>query len=171
MSVENALNNFAKRFKQQAKTQLTKGKKNNTKALYESITSEVKVSKNSFQLTISMLDYGKFVDAGVRGKTSSAKAPNSPFRFGSGTGKKGGLTNGIFIWVTQKKIQFKDRKTGKFLSYKATSFLITRSVYHKGIAPTNFIKKPFENEFKKLPLEVVKAYGLTVEKLIKTTMQ
>lgn len=171
MSVENALNDFAKRFKQQAKTQLTKGGKNNTKALYESITSEVKVSKNSFQLTISMLDYGKFVDAGVKGKTSSAKAPNSPFRFGSGTGQKGGLTGGISLWVQQKRIQFSNKKTGKFMSYKATAFLITKSVYNKGIAPTNFIKKPFENEFKKLPLEVVKAFGLTVDNLIKTTMK
>lgn len=171
MSVENALNDFAKRFKQQAKTELTKGRKNNTKALYESIKSEVKVSKNSFQLTISTLDYGKFVDAGVKGSRSSAKAPNSPFRFGSGTGKKGGLTSGIDLWVRQKRIQFADRKTGKFLSYKATAFLITKSVYNKGIAPTNFIKKPFENEFKKLPLEVVKAFGLTVENLIKTTLK
>lgn len=171
MSVENALNSFAKRFKQQAKTELTKGKKNNTKALYESIKSEVKVSKNSFQLTISMLDYGKFVDAGVKGKTSAEKAPNSPFRFGTGTGKKGGLTSGIFLWVTQKRIQFSDRKSGKFLTYKATAFIITRSVYNKGIAPTNFIKKPFENEFKKLPLEIVNAFGLTVANLIKTTMK
>ena len=57
------------------------------------------------------------------------------------------------------------------MSYKATAFLITRSVYNKGIAPTNFIKKPFENEFKKLPLEVVNAFGLTVENLIKTTLK
>lgn len=170
MSVDKALNDFAKRFKQQAKTELTKRKKNNTKALYDSIKSEVKVSKNSFQLTISMLDYGKFVDAGVQGKVSKSKAPKSPFKFGSGTGKKGGLSGGVFLWVTQKKIQFKNRKTGKFLSYKATASLISMSVYNKGIAPTNFIKKPFENEFKKLPLEIVKAYGLTVSKLIKSTM-
>ena len=171
MSLENVLTEFARRFKQQAKTELTKRKKNNTKALYESIKSEVKVSKNSFQLTISMLDYGKFVDAGVKGKTSSSRAPNSPFKFGSGTGKRGGLSNGILLWTQQKRIQFKDRKTGKFLSYKATSFLITRSFYNKGIAPTNFIKKPFENEFKKLPLAVIEAYGLTVSNLIKTTLK
>lgn len=171
MSVKNALDDFAKRFEQQAKTILTKNKKNNTKKLYDSIKSEVKVSKNSFQLTISMEDYGKFVDAGVQGKTSKERAPNSPFKFGSGTGKKGGLSSGIFLWVTQKKIQFKNRKTGKFLSYKATASLITFSVYNKGIKPTDFIKKPFENQFKKLPLEVVTSYGLTVSNLIKTTLK
>jgi hypothetical protein len=49
--------------------------------------------------------------------------------------------------------------------------LITRSVYNKGIAPTNFLQKPFENEFKKLPNEIVKAYGLTVANLIKSSLK
>ena len=41
-------------------------------------------------LSFEMADYGKFKDRGVRGKSSSAKAPNSPYRFGTGSGKKGG---------------------------------------------------------------------------------
>jgi hypothetical protein len=171
VSVEDVLNGFGKRLKQQALSNLSKKKKNNTKALYDSIKTEVRVSKNSFQFTVSMTDYGRFVDLGVRGKTSSFKAPNSPFKFGTGTGAKGGLTGGIFLWVTQKRIQFKNRKTGAFLSYKKTAMLITRSVYNKGIAPTNFLQKPFENEFKKLPNEIVKAYGLTVANLIKSSLK
>jgi hypothetical protein len=171
MSVKNALDLFAKRIKQQALTNLTKAKKKNTSNLYNSIKHEVKVSKRSFELTISMADYGKFVDKGVKGKTSTSRAPNSPFRFGSGTGAKGGLTNGINFWVTQKRIQFKNQKTGKFMSYKSTAWLIIKSIYNKGIAPTNFITKPFENEFKKLPQEIVEAYGLTIKSLIKTTLK
>lgn len=169
--LEDVLKDFGKRLKQQALSNLTKSKKNNTKALYNSIKTEVKVSKNSFQFSVLMNDYGQFVDKGVKGKTSSAKAPNSPFKFGSGTGQKGGLSAGIALWVTQKRIQFKERKTGKFLSYKATAFIITRSVYHKGIAPTDFLKKPFENEFKKLPKEVVTAFGLEVASFLKTTLK
>jgi hypothetical protein len=36
-----------------------------------------------------MDDYGQFVDQGVKGKVHQ-QSPNSPFKFGSGTGKKGG---------------------------------------------------------------------------------
>ena len=68
----------------------------------------MEASRNSFSLAFEMEDYGKFQDKGVRGAASSQRAPNSPYRFGSGTGKKGGLTNSIRAWVQQKRIQFRD---------------------------------------------------------------
>lgn len=165
--VKDVLELFGKRVQQQSKSNLSKKDKKDTSNLYDSIGYEVKVSKNSFQLSFTMEDYGKFIDKGVKGKTSSSKAPNSPFKFGSKTGKKGGLTDGIFGWVTRKRLQFKQRGTGKFLSYKSTAFLITRSIYNKGIETTNFFTKPFENEFKKLPNEIIQAYGLEVNQLMK----
>lgn len=166
MSVKNTLELFGKRLQQQSKSNLSKKKKKDTGDLYDSIGYELKVSKNSFRLSFEMTDYGIFVDKGVKGKTSSRKAPNSPFKFGSGSGKSGGLTGGINGWVKRKRIQFKQKGTGKFLSYKATAFLITRSIYNKGLETTNFFSKPFENEFKKLPDEIVSAYGLEVNKFL-----
>ena len=170
----NALNTFAKYVIQQSRTNLTKGRKkygsyNDTKKLYNSLDSDVKVSKNSFQLEFLMEDYGVFLDKGVRGKTSSSKAPNSPFRFGSGTGKKGGLTNGINKWVRRKGFQFRDKK-GRFMSYDSTAFLISRSIYNKGTKPSLFFTKPFEKAFKNLPKELVESFALDVEQLIKTTV-
>lgn len=166
MSVKESLDLFGKRVQQQAKSNLSKLGKKDTNGLYNSISYEVKVHKNSFSLSINMADYGEFVDKGVKGKSSSRKAPTSPFKFGSGSGKKGGLTNSIDGWVQRKRIQFKDRKTGKFMSYKNTAFLITRSIYQTGLKTTNFITKPFENEFKKLPDEIVEAYGLEMDNFI-----
>jgi hypothetical protein len=118
-----------------------------------------------------MEDYGAYVDQGVQGKSSSSKAPNSPFKFGSGSGRKGGLTQGISKWVQQKQIQFRDRKSGKFLSYQSTAFLITRSVYNKGIKPSLFFTRPFEKAFERLPDELVEAYGLDVEQFLKYTIK
>jgi len=167
MSVNDVLSVFAKNVKQQSKSNLTKRGKKDTSELYNSIDYELTVSKNSFRLAFTMEDYGIFVDKGVKGKTSSSKAPNSPFRFGSGTGRKGGLTDGINGWVARKRIQFKQRGTGKFLSYKSTAFLITRAIYNKGIETTNFLTTPFEKEFKKLPDQVVEAYSLEVNSFLK----
>lgn len=166
MSVKESLELFGKRVQQQAKTNLTKKRKKDTSDLYNSISYEVEVYKNSFRFSINMEDYGTYIDKGVKGKTSSSKAPNSPYKFGTGTGRKGGLTDGIDGWVRRKKIQFRDVKTGKFQSYKQTAFAITRSIYNKGLETTNFITKPFENEFKKLPDEVVEQYGLEVDKFL-----
>ena len=166
MSVRDALELFGKRVQQQAKSNLTKTGKKDTSDLYNSISYNVEVHRNSFTLSFKMEDYGTFVDKGVKGKTSSLKAPTSPYKFGTGTGRKGGLTSGIEGWVQRKRIQFKDRKTGRFYSYKQTAFMITRSIYNKGLKTTNFFTRPFENEFSKLPNEVVSAYGLEVNNLL-----
>ena len=84
------------------------------------------------------IDYAKYIDKGVRGKTSSyGVSKNSPFRFGSGTGKKGGLRKGIFKWIKAKRFQFRDEQ-GKFISYKSMTFLISRKIYNKGIPAKKF---------------------------------
>ena len=169
-NVEKELKNFAKYVVTKARVNLRGSDKNSSGKLAKSLDSDVKVSKNSFQLAFMMEDYGVFQDKGVRGKSSSAKAPNSPFKFGSGTGKKGGLSEGINKWVKRKRFQFRDKKSGRFLSYDSTAFLISRSIYQKGIAPSLFFTKPFEKAFKGLNKELVEAYKLDVEALMKNSI-
>ena len=169
-SIQEELNKFAKYVIQQSRSNLSKSDKNVSKELYNSLGYNVEVTTKGAELGFSMEQYGEFQDKGVRGKSSSAKAPNSPFRFGSGTGKKGGLTNSINKWVKRRGIQFKDRKSGRFLSYQSTAFLISRSIYQKGIKPSLFFTKPFVAAFKRLPDELLEAYSIGLEKdLIKLT--
>ena len=163
--VQKALERFRNHVVSVSKRNLTNGNRNVSKKLYNSIKGDVKAMPNSFSLQFSMEDYGAYQDIGVKGKTSSAKAPKSPFKFGSGTGKKGGLTEGIKEWVRKRRFQFKDKKTGKFLSYESTAFLITRGIYNKGIRPSMFFTKPFEAAYKNLPDELIESFGLDVEKL------
>jgi len=161
---------FNKYVIKQARTNLTKGKKNVSKSLYNSIKSTEKVNPNSIESFIEMEQYGQYLDKGVKGKFSGQRSPDSPFKFGSGTGKPGGLTEGIRGWVKARRFQFKDRETGRFMSYEQTAQLITRSIWMKGTKPTRFFSKPFEDGFKKLPDELIKAYGLDVESFLKFTL-
>lgn len=165
------LSKFVKYVVTQSKSNLTRGDKNVKKQLYNSIKGDSFVGKNSLGIYFEMEEYGEFQDLGVKGKSSSAKAPNSPFRFGSGTGKKGGLTNGILEWVRARRFQFKDKQTNRFMSYENTAYLITRSIYQKGIKPSRFFSKPFEVGFKRLPDDVVESYGLDLEKLMKQSLK
>ena len=171
IKTQSTLDSFIKYVVQQSKSNLSKKDKNVSKQLYNSIAGKASAKKNSIEAYFEMESYGMFQDKGVKGKFSSAKAPNSPFRFGSGTGKKGGLTSGIENWVTRRRLQFKDRETGKFLSYKQTAFMITKSIYAKGMKPTEFFSRPFELAFKKLPEELIEAYGLDVETFLKYTLK
>ena len=125
---------------------------------------------STMSLSFEMEDYWKFKDKGVKGKSSSSKAPNSPFKFGTGSGQKGGLTKSIDKWVRRKGIQFRDRKSGRFLSYKQTGFIITRSIYQTGTRPSMFFTKPFEAAFKRLPDELVEAYSIGLEKQIQVNI-
>ena len=167
LEVEATIKRFRDYVIQQSRSNLTKSGHNNTKGLYNSIKGEI-ITENGYSIVgFSMDDYGMFVDKGVKGKSSSLKAPNSPFKFGSGTGRKGGLTQGINKWVKQKRFQFKDRKTGKFMSYESTAYLITRSIFHNGIKPSLFFTKPFEAGYKKyIDVDLIKAFGQDVDTII-----
>ena len=166
-----ALERFKKHVITQSKRNLTNKDKNVRKTLWNSIGGEIFVGKSnrSIGLYFEMEEYGQFQDLGVKGKTSSNKAPESPYKFGTGTGKKGGLTQGIEKWVNARRFQFRD-ENGKFLSYKSTAFIITRSIYNKGLKPSYFFTKPFEAAFKNLPEELVEKYKLDLEQLLKSSI-
>jgi hypothetical protein len=49
------------------------------------------------------------------------------------------------------------------MTFDQTARLITRSIYNKGLKPTNFFSRPFDLAYEKLPAELVDAYGLDIE--------
>ncbi len=156
----------------QSRANLSKQGKNVTNGLYNVIKGEVVNDNGFFVVGFNLGPYGSFQDQGVKGKSSSLRAPNSPFHFGTGSGPKGGLTNGIQKWVKARRIQFRDTKTGKFLSYESTAFLITRSIYHKGIKPSLFFTKPFEAGFKKyINVSLLLEFGKDVETIVDYGME
>ena len=162
--LQDALDKFKASVIKQARTNLTKGDRNVSRKLYNSLKGEAKVYAKGYYLNFQMEEYGNYQDKGVKGKRSSSRAPNSPYKFGSGKGKKGGLTEGIQRWVKARKFQFKDKK-GKFMSYDSTAWIITRSIYAKGISPTLFFTKPFEAAYKRLPQELVNDLKIDLEKI------
>jgi hypothetical protein len=166
------LERFKKYVVSQSRANLTRGGKNVSKKLYNSINGETFASKkgSSIGLYFEMEDHGSYQDQGVKGKTSSNRASNSPYKFGTGTGPKGGLTEGIKGWVKAKRIQFKDIK-GRFMSYEQTAFIITRSIYNKGLKPSYFFTKPFNKAFERLPNDIVDRYGLVLEELLKQQLK
>lgn len=155
----------------QSRANLTRKNKNVSKQLYNSLKGIVDVMPNSFSLKFEMEDYGKFQDEGVKGATSTyPESTNSPFKFGTGTGKKGGLSGGIKQWVKARRFQFRDAK-GKFTSYESTAYIISRSIWNKGIKASLFFTKPFEKGFKRLPEEILEAYGLDVDEFLDFTIK
>ena len=161
-NVKEELNRFAKYVISQSRANLTRGKKNSSKDLYNSLDSEVKVSKNSFELSFLMEDYGVFQDKGVSGVK---KKYNTPYSYTS----KMPPPSKMDKWIVKKGIAPRD-KSGKFISRKSLQFMIARSIFNNGIKPSLFFTKPFEKAFKGLNKDLVEAYKLDVEQLMKNTI-
>lgn len=152
---------------QQSRSNLSKLKHNNTGGLYRSLRGEILQENNYFLIGFEFDYYGEFIDKGVKGKATANKAPNSPYKFGKGKGPKGGLTQGIDRWVRQRKIQFRDKETGKFLTYQSTAFIIARSIYMTGIKSSFFFTKPFNDGYKKyMQTDLAKALKIDLETII-----
>ena len=161
-NVQQELNRFAKYVIQQSRTNLTKGKKNSSKALYNSLDYDLNVSPNSFSMSFLMEDYGVFQDKGVSG---IKKKYNTPYSYTN----KMPPPSKMDKWIVRKGLKGVRGKDGKFISRKSLQFMIARSIYNNGIKPSLFFTKPFEKAFKRLDKDIIKAYQLDVEELLKFT--
>ena len=72
-------------------------------------------------------------------------------------------------WIVRKGLKGIRGKDGKFISRKSLQFMIARSIYNKGIKPSLFFTKPFQKAFKNLDKDIIEAYKLDVEELLKFT--
>ena len=154
-----ALNNFGKFVIQQARTRLTKGKKNVSKKLYNSLDYKINDTQDSVSVIFEMEDYGKFQDQGVSG---IKKKYNTPFSFKS----KMPPSKAFSQFVVRKNIKGSRDEKGRFVSRKSLQYLIARSVYIRGIKPSMFFTKPFNQAFDKLPKELQEKFGIDIENLI-----
>ena len=169
---EEALKKFVDYVVAQSKRNLTTKGKNASKKLYNSIKGESKVMPNSIGIYFDMEDYGFFQDRGVEGIKSGSSL--SKFKFKSKGGKQGlkGMPppSAFDKWTIRRGIAPRN-SSGQFQNRKGLNFAIARSIFEKGIKPSLFFTKPFEAAFKKLPDEMLDAYGLDATELFDSIMK
>ncbi len=171
-NVQISLNDFAKFVVKQSRTNLTKNKKNVSKELYNSIGYDLKVHPNSFSLRMmDDSDYWQYVDKGVSG---TERKFNTPYSYKKSSNMLGfELATGTFAnWAKARGLRFRSAK-GTFAPGDYRSIGIAYALAHKkrGSKPTNFFSRPFELAYKKLPEEIIEAFGLDMEDLLKHTTE
>jgi len=181
---QEVLDRFIKHVVSQAKKNLTTSGKNASKKLYNSIQGEAKAFPNSIGIYFDMEEYGFYQDQGVKGanpskvsknaKIRGQQAPNSQFRFGSGShsGTWNTFMGNLEKWAKRRNIRLRDEK-GKFKkgNYKTIAQVIGKNIYARGLKPTLFFTKPFEAAYKNLPDELIDKYGLEVIELFDSIMK
>ena len=176
--VQKELERFRDYVIKQSRSNLTRLKKKSSGNLYNSLKGVVKTMPNSISIEFSMEQYGVFQDAGVKGadpskvspnaKITGQQAPNSPYKFGSGShaGTWGKFTSSIEQWAKSKNIRLRD-ENGKYKkgNYKTIAQIIASNIYARGLKPSMFFTKPFEDAYQRLPQDLVEKYGLDAFKL------
>lgn len=143
---------------QQAKENLAKQGKNSSGRLSDSINVDVQVMENSIGIYVDMEDYGAYQDKGVNGKFS---AYATAYSYKSKMPPPSKLDK----WIVRRGIAPRD-ENGKLLPRKTLQFLIARSIFRKGIKPSLFFTRAFEEAYKILPDELIEKYGLDAEQLV-----
>lgn len=131
--------------------------------LYDSIGYHLKVyPSGSMELDFVMEGYGRIVDEGARGRDSSAKAPRSPFKYGN----KMPPVSVIEKWIKDKGIQARDKSTGRFIKRKQGAYAIAKGIQLYGKEPTYFFRDAFNQAYKGLSKNIIKAYARDAEKFL-----
>ena len=167
-NVQQELNRFAKYVVKQSRTNLTKGKKNGSKELYDSIGYDLKVSPNSFGLKFSMEDHGIFQDRGVKGTKKGKSLSNFSYKSSSNLVGVEYHTKTFAKWAKSRGVQFRNKK-GRYVSHEQTGYMLANIIKKNGIKPSMFFTKPFKKAFNNLDKDIIKAYELDVEELLKFT--
>ncbi len=70
-------------------------------------------------------------------------------------------------WAKKKNIRLRDEQ-GRFKkgSYNTIGFLISRSIFEKGIKPSLFFTKPFERAIRRLPEDLQDAFGEDIKNML-----
>ena len=129
--------------------------------LYDSIQARVKANPNSFEMEFSMEEYGIYQDKGVSG---TEKKYNTQYKYTT----KAPPPKAFDKWIVRKGLS--PRKNGKFQTRKGLQFALSRYIFKKGIKPSLFFTKPFEKAYKKLPQDLVEAFGVDAIKLFNNTV-
>ncbi len=162
--VEKTMNDFAHRVVHDAKLNLFPG------ALKNSIRADLDVFPNSFSLEFFMNAYGLFQDKGVDG---TQVRHGGKWRYKSVRWPSKKFAKSMEDWARKHNVRVLRDKDGKFKkgSFKQMGYMMAWAKQRKGTKPSLFFTRPFEAAFADLPDDVVKAYGLELDKTFKQWLE
>ena len=163
-NVDKVLDTFGKKVVQTARGILNAKGRNASGDLGSSLGYFIKVYPGgAVDMSFVAEGYAKFVDKGVKGSKSSAKAPNSPYKYTTKQPPSGVIDK----WAVRKGIQGVRDKKGRFIPRKSLVFSIARNIKLYGVKPSNFFTDAFNVAYRDLPKDFIKAYAQDTQQFLK----
>lgn len=130
--LQRVLQEYAKEAEEVYKYQIALGRKNASRKLTDNITSNVKVGDQSYEVTLTLQEYWKYIEGGRKGTISSPPGAE----WSAGFPPVGVLVN----WIQVKPVLPRPDANGKLPSPKALAYLIGRKIEQEGIKPFPALK-------------------------------
>ena len=147
----------------------------NNKIKGSNLAKSLKYTVKDDVLTISMDEYGMFIDAGVKGVGGTKKSEDGVKLKSPKAWKKKKVTNNKYKyskkmppimafngWSIKNGIAPRNKK-GQFTSRKSILFAIAKSVYHTGLKTTNFFQDAFYDEIDNMSDSLSNSLALKIE--------
>lgn len=152
------LDEFGKQFIDAYRAGLDAKNANASKGLYNSLNFEVKIGKQSINLDILLNDYWKYLEYGCKGTETSYPDAYYPAHFPP--------TKAIEEWIKIKPV-IPEQRNGKLPTQKQLAYLISRSIYQKGIEPRFIFRDAVDDVWEQLKDALNEAIEKDVENNIK----
>lgn len=130
--VQSVLEEYGRDVRNAFQDNLIKGDRISSGKLLNSVEYSVEFNGVSYLVKLSLEDYWKYLEEGVRGKDN----PSSPF---DNPGWK--AYPFILDWITVKPVVPRPNKDGKLPTPRQLAGAITYSIVEKGTQPTNDLEK------------------------------
>lgn len=186
-SIQNELNSFGKNVVNKARENLRAAGKGGGN-LDKSIQFKVLPYKDGFTVQFRMAEYGEFVDKGVKGAGGEIKSgkhkgnwggrryyttwegnrKDSPYKFGSGKGKKNGIYKGIGSFIRKKGLQPRS-EGGQYMTTVGLKIAIVKVLWTKGIHGISFFQKSLNLYMKTFGKELLSSVTQDIKDSISTT--
>lgn len=121
------LQEYAKEAEEIYKYQIALGGKNASRKLVDTITSNVKVGEQSFEVSLNLQKYWKYIEGGSKGTESSFPGAVYPAHFPPPWA--------LERWINVKPILPRPDDYGRLPSPKSLSYAMAHSIEKKGIKP------------------------------------
>ena len=152
------LDEFGKQFIDAYRSGLDAKNANASRDLYNSLNFEVKIGKQSINLDILLNDYWKYLEYGCKGTETSYPDAYYPAHFPP--------TSAIEEWIKIKPV-IPEQRNGKLPTQKQLAYLISRSIYQKGIEPRFIFRDAVDDIWEQLKDALNEAIEKDVENNIK----
>lgn len=152
------LDTFGKQFIDAYRSGLDAKNANASRDLYNSLNFEIKTGKQSISLDILLNDYWKYLEYGCKGTETSYPEAYYPAHFPP--------TKAIEEWIKIKPV-IPEQRNGKLPTQKQLAYLISRSIYQKGIEPRFIFRDSVDDIWEQLKDALNEAIEKDVENNIK----